>query len=174
LKWAFRNRIRVHSKDGKTGFYAKSAHQIVDIRECAIASAEVNAALAQFRKHPHPPEQMTLSAKQGVRFFEQTNDAAAEVLACLVESLVGDGRGTLVDAYAGAGFFGHRLAPRFHTASELKRMSARLQQPGSGLTRTRPTFAAMSQIVWATFCRRRIAPKRPFCWIRRPLACPLV
>ncbi len=113
MEWGFRNRIRVHSENGRTGFYARHAHRIVDINCCAIAADDVNAELARFRKNPHPPEQMTLSVRRGVNFFEQTNDGAAEVLAGVVEAMIGAGRGLLVDAYAGAGFFGHRLADRF-------------------------------------------------------------
>jgi 23S rRNA (uracil1939-C5)-methyltransferase len=56
---------------------------------------------------------MTLSNRKGVNFFEHTNDGAAEVLVGVVEGMFRFGQGTLVDAYSGAGFFGHRLAPRF-------------------------------------------------------------
>lgn len=113
LEWAFRNRIRVHSKDGRTGFFAKHRREIVDVKQCAIASPGVNEALARFRKGSRERSEVTLSTRREGNYFEQTNDAAAEVLAQLVEDMLGSGQGTLVDAYSGAGFFGHRLAPRF-------------------------------------------------------------
>ncbi len=111
--WAFRNRIRVHSQDGRTGFYSKHGHEIIDVKSCAIASAEVNAELSKLRATRPPAGETSLAVKRGVRFFEQTNDGAAEVLVEVVEKWAGDGRGTLVDAYCGAGFFGHRLSSRF-------------------------------------------------------------
>ncbi|RFC42727.1 MAG: 23S rRNA (uracil1939-C5)-methyltransferase [Verrucomicrobia bacterium] len=112
-EWAFRNRIRVHSGDGLTGFYSKHGHKIVDVESCAIASAEVNEELLRLRATRPAPGETSLAVKREVRYFEQTNDGAAEVLVRLVENSAGEGRGTLVDAYCGAGFFGHRLAARF-------------------------------------------------------------
>lgn len=112
-EWAFRNRIRVHSDGASTGFYSKHGHTIVDVGHCAIASPDVNAQLKRLRASRPSPGETTLSAKRGVHFFEQTNDGAAEILVKLVEAEAGEGRGTLVDAYCGAGFFGHRLSPRF-------------------------------------------------------------
>lgn len=112
-QWAFRNRIRVHTSGGNTGFYSKHGHQIVDVENCAIASAEVNAQLSQLRAKPPISGETSLAANRGARFFEQTNDGAAELLVGLVEKCAGAGGGTLVDAYCGAGFFGHRLAAKF-------------------------------------------------------------
>jgi 23S rRNA (uracil1939-C5)-methyltransferase len=113
LEWGFRNRIRVHAKDGRVGFYGRNGHRIVDVRECAIASPGVNEALLKLRRSKPESGEYTLSGRGSVRFFEQTNDGAAAVLAGLVEEVVGSGRATLVDAYSGAGFFGRRLAPCF-------------------------------------------------------------
>ncbi len=115
--FGYRNRIRVHAENQggslHIGFYAKRGRQIVDVLSCPIASAEVNARLAALRgAHPLPGE-YTLSARPEVRFFEQTNDGAAGALVQLVASLAGSGHKLLVDAYCGAGFFGHLLAPSF-------------------------------------------------------------
>ncbi len=112
-EWAFRNRIRVHSRDGKVGFFAKHSHRVVDVVECAIAQPEVNAKLASLRQSRRAAPETTLSAGDGGRFFEQTNFGAASELVRLVESMAGDGLETLVDAYSGAGFFGHRLSAQF-------------------------------------------------------------
>lgn len=111
--WAFRNRIRVHTSRGSTGFYSKHGHQIVDVENCAIASPEVNAQLRRLRQSPPESGETSLAVKRESRFFEQTNDGAAEILVGLVEGSVGEGGGTLIDAYCGAGFFGHRLSPKF-------------------------------------------------------------
>ena len=114
-QWEFRNRIRVHSAEGRTGFYSKHGHQVVDVEACAIASPEVNQQLSRLRENPPSNGETSLTTRRGVRFFEQTNDGAAEILVELVEKSFGAGGGTLVDAYCGAGFFGHRLASKFES-----------------------------------------------------------
>ncbi len=118
-EWAYRNRIRVHSDERRVGFYTKFGRDLVDVAECPIASAPVNQALRALRKtHPEQGE-YPLSARSGVRFFEQTNDGAAAELLRVVDAAIGEGDAALgedfalVDAYSGAGFFGRRLAPRF-------------------------------------------------------------
>jgi len=112
-EWAFRNRIRVHSAEGRTGFYSKHGHQVIDVESCAIASKEVNEQLSRLRENPPSHGETSLAMKRGLRFFEQTNDGAAELLIGLVEESFGEGGSTLIDAYCGAGFFGHRLASKF-------------------------------------------------------------
>jgi len=112
-QWAYRNRIRVHSDGNRVGFYEKNAHEVVDVEACPLASAAVNDALAVLRNaHPRAGE-YPLSARSDVRFFEQTNDGASTELLRLVDELIGEDGGALVDAYSGAGFFGRRLASRF-------------------------------------------------------------
>lgn len=114
-QWEFRNRIRVHSGEGRTGFYAKHGHSVVDVEACAIASPELNKQLARLRENPPLHGETSLRTRDGVRFFEQTNDGAAEILVELVEKSFGTGGGTLIDAYCGAGFFGHRFASKFES-----------------------------------------------------------
>ena len=118
-EWAYRNRIRVHSDGRRVGFYPKFGRELVDVAECPIASAPVNQALKALRKtHPEAGE-YPLSARTGVRFFEQTNDSAAAELLRVVDEVILEkdvaleDDFALVDAYSGAGFFGRRLAPRF-------------------------------------------------------------
>jgi tRNA/tmRNA/rRNA uracil-C5-methylase (TrmA/RlmC/RlmD family) len=113
----YRNRIRVHAENHggrqRIGFYAKRGRSIVDVPSCPIASPEVNAKLAALRQALPPPGEYTLSERPDVLFFEQTNDGAAAELVRIVASMAGSGHELLVDAYCGAGFFGHLLSPSF-------------------------------------------------------------
>lgn len=113
----YRNRIRVHVADREgnrhVGFYGRRGRRVVDVAHCPIASDSVNRRLAALRSAGPAPGEYALSERPDVTFFEQTNDGAAAVLAKLVESLLSSGHQLLVDAYCGAGFFGHLLAHRF-------------------------------------------------------------
>jgi 23S rRNA (uracil1939-C5)-methyltransferase len=126
--WGFRNRIRVHSSEGSTGFYSKHGRHVVDVAHCAIASDEVNAQLARLRLKPPLSGETSLAAKRGVHFFEQTNDGAAELLVELVEKSMDQGGGTLIDAYCGAGFFGHQLSSKFSKVIGIESHEAAVKQ----------------------------------------------
>jgi tRNA/tmRNA/rRNA uracil-C5-methylase (TrmA/RlmC/RlmD family) len=107
--YAFRNRITVHAAQGRIGFFEKSSREVVDVEHCAIAIPMVNDALKELRatglaegKH------RTLRGAGVPRTFTQTNDfVAGRLLDFVVRQVVGD---VLLDAYCGAGFFGHALA----------------------------------------------------------------
>lgn len=109
--YEYRNRIRVHSKGGVTGFYAAGANSLVDIEKCLIAAPGVNARLAELRGKPVADGDYTLSA-QSSRFFEQTNPEVAQAMLEKVEAIIRRG-GRLVDAYCGAGFFSRHLRRHF-------------------------------------------------------------
>jgi len=110
--YGYRNRIRVHSAGGITGFYAHDARALVDVAQCAIAVPEVNQALARLRRTPVREGDYSLRAPGGGPFFEQTNPAVTGLLVEAVRAQV-QGAGTLVDAYCGAGLFARALADRF-------------------------------------------------------------
>lgn len=109
--YGFRNRITVHAKQGKIGFFEKNSRDIVDVEHCAIANPAVNDALQELRatgladgKH------RTLRGAEVPRTFTQTNDIIAQSLLEFVSSqVIGE---VLLDGYCGSGFFGHALADR--------------------------------------------------------------
>lgn len=109
--YGYRNRIRVHSVGGITGFYARDADALLDIEQCPIASPEVNERLGQLRSRLLPDGDYTVS-EQRKQFFEQTNSEVARELLALVGELAASG-GRLVDAYCGAGFFSRYLRDRY-------------------------------------------------------------
>lgn len=112
-QYEYRNRIRVHVHMGQAGFFAHRSHELVPITRCAIAQPAVNVALhALRRKSPRDGDYTLLAGARG-EFFEQTNDAVAAALLDAVEKTARRGQSLLLDAYSGAGFFAHRLAPLF-------------------------------------------------------------
>lgn len=112
--YGYRNRIRVHAGQRAIGFYGADGQSLVDVPRCEIAAEEVNGHLGRLRQSKRMRQgDYTLSARGHLGFFEQTNDGVAARMLERVRGLVGEGGETLVDAYAGAGFFGHALAGLF-------------------------------------------------------------
>ena len=110
--WGSRNRIRVRVREGRVGLLERGGRRLVEVKECAIASDAVNSELSRLRARPGVDREVTLSERPEIRYFEQTNDGAGEVLCRILEEHWPENVSFLVDAYAGAGFFGRRLAPR--------------------------------------------------------------
>jgi 23S rRNA (uracil1939-C5)-methyltransferase len=111
--YGYRNRIRIHAASGKTGFYARGEHRIIDVAQCAIASPTVNTALRKLRNRPVRDGDYSLRAPGGGPFFEQTNPEVTRELLELVRRSVRTGQALLVDAYCGAGLFAKDLAGAF-------------------------------------------------------------
>ncbi|GAB4167439.1 MAG: hypothetical protein Fur0032_05470 [Terrimicrobiaceae bacterium] len=110
--YGYRNRIRVHTRHGRTGFFRKESGRIVETDHCELASPAVNEQLlAMVRRKPTDGDH-TLREPSGFHGFRQVNDAAAKVLLEVVSSLAPPAS-SLIDAYCGAGFFTAALAPRF-------------------------------------------------------------
>lgn len=110
--YGYRNRIRVHSEGGVTGFYAYDARALVDVDQCLLAVPEVNRALRRLRETPVREGDYSLRAPGGGPYFEQTNPEVAALLVDTVRSHA-RGRGIFVDAYCGSGLFARALAERF-------------------------------------------------------------
>jgi tRNA/tmRNA/rRNA uracil-C5-methylase (TrmA/RlmC/RlmD family) len=110
--FGYRNRITVHAEEGRIGFFEKKSRRVLDINRCAIASPLVNQLLSSLRQRGlRDGEHRTLRENETNQTFTQINDAVADLLLAYVRSRA---RGkTLVDAYAGSGFFGHGLALQF-------------------------------------------------------------
>jgi 23S rRNA (uracil1939-C5)-methyltransferase len=112
LDYGYRNRITVHVDDGVIGFFRRESNTLLDVEHCPIASAEVNAQLAQLRRTRPRDGHYTLRAHDGPRIFVQANDAVGSSLLDLVERIAASAD-LLIDGYCGAGFFSKRLRSRF-------------------------------------------------------------
>ena len=110
----YRNRISVHFKEGVIGFYAEGSNRIVSVDRCLIASEEVNTGLKDLIKSRPQNGDALIGEKKRYGGFRQVNNAVAEILKETVRSAVQPAEVPgllLIDAYCGAGFFGHE----FHT-----------------------------------------------------------
>ncbi len=124
--YGYRNRIRVHSAGGVTGFFAHDARALVDIEQCLLAVPEVNQALARLRRTPVREGDYSLRAPGGGPYFEQTNPAVTALLVETVRARV-SGKGALVDAYCGAGLFARALADRFENVVGIEANAAAIE-----------------------------------------------
>jgi tRNA/tmRNA/rRNA uracil-C5-methylase (TrmA/RlmC/RlmD family) len=113
LEFHYRNRITVHAKSGRVGFFAHRSRRIVDVKECPLATKHINALLAELRRSRPRDGVYTLREASDYRGFRQVNDAVAGQLLEIVEEMVRPGGAVLVDAFCGAGFFARRLAALF-------------------------------------------------------------
>lgn len=112
----YRNRISVHFKEGVVGFYAEGSNRIVPVDRCLIASEEVNTGLKDLIKSRPQNGDALIGEKKRYGGFRQVNNAVAEILKATVRSAVQPAEVPgllLIDAYCGAGFFGHELHPLF-------------------------------------------------------------
>src|SRR6266403_2029757 len=100
--------------EGEIGFFRRDSHRLIDIERCPISRDEVNRALAELRAQPRVRDgNYTLRVSSGPRIFSQTNDAVANALLDLIDTLVAPNQQLLIDAYCGAGFFAKALLDKF-------------------------------------------------------------
>ncbi len=115
IEYGYRNRITVHARDGVIGFFRRESNKLLEIERCPIARDEVNGKLTGLRgSNPHDGH-YTLRVTDGPRVFTQANDVVATAMLNLVDRLLANDSGALIDAYCGAGFFAKRLRTRFET-----------------------------------------------------------
>lgn len=111
--YEYRNRLRVHAEGGRVGFFAHGSRELVDVAFCPIATPAVNQALEEVRGRAVPDGDYVLAGREGGAYFEQTNDAVAQLLLQCVHDAVQREQELLVDAYCGAGLFARHLAGLF-------------------------------------------------------------
>jgi len=113
VQFHYRNRITVHSKSGRVGFFGARSRRIIEVSQCPIATERVNALLAALRTSRPKDGEHPLREPSEFRGFRQVNDAVADLLLEIVEEMARPGGRLLVDAYCGAGFFARRLTALF-------------------------------------------------------------
>lgn len=121
----YRNRIQVRRESGKLGFYRRKSHDVVDVKQCAVAHPAINADLKDLRETSSPSSpgkhkfeiyldptgkvarlQDRPHAAEG---FAQVHDGQNEILCNLVREacINGDSRNVL-ELYCGAGNLTYR------------------------------------------------------------------
>lgn len=113
LEYGYRNRVALHTRRGKTGFYFRESREIVEVANCPIACEAVNSKIIALLSEDPDNGEHTLRESVEFRGFRQVNDAVAGLLVGLVGRLLESGGRLLVDAYCGAGFFAQAVGDRF-------------------------------------------------------------
>jgi 23S rRNA (uracil1939-C5)-methyltransferase len=128
--YGYRNRIAVHVRDGKAGFFAEGSNRVVPVSKCLIASPEVDAGFQDLLKERPRDGDYLIGEKKRYGGFRQVNNAVAEILKRTVREAVRPSdevnpiSGLLVDAYCGAGFFAHELQSLFMKVIGIERSIA--------------------------------------------------
>jgi len=128
--YGYRNRITVHVREGKAGFFAQGSNRVVPVSKCLIASGEVDVGFQDLLKsRPHDGDYL-IGEKKRYGGFRQVNNAVAEILKKTVRDAVRPSgevnpiKELLVDAYCGAGFFAHELQSLFTKVIGIERSIA--------------------------------------------------
>ena len=128
--YGYRNRITVHIREGRAGFFAQGSNRVVPVSKCLSASGEVDLGFQDLMKsRPHDGDYL-IGEKKRYGGFRQVNNAVAEILKKTVREAVrpaGEAnpiRELLVDAYCGAGFFAHELQGLFTKVIGIERSIA--------------------------------------------------
>lgn len=128
--YGYRNRITVHVRDGKAGFFAEGSNRVVPVSKCLIASGEVDLGFQDLLKSRPRDGDYLIGEKKRYGGFRQVNNAVAEILKKTVRDAVrpsGEANPIpelLVDAYCGAGFFAHELQSLFTKVIGIERSIA--------------------------------------------------
>jgi 23S rRNA (uracil1939-C5)-methyltransferase len=128
--YGYRNRITVHVREGKAGFFAQGSNRVVPVSKCLIASGEVDLGFQDLLKsRPHDGDYL-IGEKKRYGGFRQVNNAVAEILKKTVRDAVRPSgeenpiKELLIDAYCGAGFFAHELQSLFTKVIGIERSIA--------------------------------------------------
>ncbi|MDR0533866.1 MAG: TRAM domain-containing protein [Verrucomicrobiales bacterium] len=110
--YGYRNRISVHQEGRVIGFRSRDGRRLLDIRECPLASPEVNAKLQYLRAHPGKREHYSLREDNipELGFYQANRFLLDEFKKLVAGHCLGNNPDWLVECYGGAGFFTSLLA----------------------------------------------------------------
>ena len=108
--YGYRNRITVHNQDGKVGFLATDGRTLVDVPKCLLAAADVNDKLTHLRSRTRPRPHYSVRADEvrGEAFYQSNRPLAEPLKKLVVEAVPAEGK-TVLEGYAGTGFFSGSL-----------------------------------------------------------------
>lgn len=104
--YGYRNRITVHNREGKIGFLGTDGRTLIDVKRCLLAADDVNVKLEVLRSRPRPRPHYSVRADEvkGEAFY-QSNRPLGPALKKLVSEAVPPGVKSVLEGYAGTGFF---------------------------------------------------------------------
>lgn len=135
----YRNRIQVHFRNGRPGFFAAKSRDLVAIEKCYIADERLNTKLREVQAADGTKVEIALNERGEVlvmagerdpesALFAQVNQAQNEVLKARVLEMISTEADWVMDLYAGSGNLTFPLAERFPdkslTAIELSKSAA--------------------------------------------------
>lgn len=150
----YRNRIQVHVRDRKFGFFAKRSRDLVSFDKCWIAEEKLNAEFGKIPLDKDDKVEIALSASgelnimpgerdPNVALFAQVNTAQNAVLKSEILKLIKPNPDWIMDLYAGAGNISVPLANEFiDTPVIAVELSTR------AITRAKKEFAEIGNIEW--------------------------
>ncbi len=137
LELGYRARARVSLADGSIGFHRRRSNQVVDVERCVVLDAMTQRALDQLRADPTSESGRAESDHVEIRGFErealglrvsrgsffQANGALWSKWRDAVAEACGRG-GSLVEFYAGVGFYTRALESRFERITAVERAAS--------------------------------------------------
>ena len=104
--YGYRNRITVHNRDGKIGFLGTDGRTLIDVKRCLLAADDVNAKLEVLRARPRPRPHYSVRAEEvrGEAFYQSNRPLGPTLKKTVVEAIPAGVR-SLLEGYAGTGFF---------------------------------------------------------------------
>jgi len=110
-EYGYRNRITVHNREGQMGFLATDGRTLVDVKRCLLAADDVNAKLNHLRSRPRPRPHYSVRADEvrGEAFYQSNRPLAGPLQKTVLGAVPAEAR-TVLEGYAGTGFFSAPLA----------------------------------------------------------------
>jgi 23S rRNA (uracil1939-C5)-methyltransferase len=129
--YGYRNRIQVHIEQGKVGFRAGDGQSLVAIRECPIASEQINKQLRELKPDDiRGQRKLALSDDDTTAAgFSQVNRYQNDALLNLIRKAFAAAQGRLIELYAGSGFFTAALQQQFNSIAVVE-WDSRLVEKG--------------------------------------------
>jgi len=120
--YGYRNRIQIHIEQGKFGFRAGDGQSLVPIRECPIASDQINRQLTRLKPDDiRGRRKLALSDDDtAAAGFSQVNRYQNDTLRQQVLQAFAGLGGRLIELYAGGGFFTEVLQEQFESISAVE------------------------------------------------------
>ena len=110
-EWHYRNRIQLHVRNEKVGFYAPKTNEVVEFSECLIADKKLNAELNEKRVEISQRDRGIQLRLDDSTFFTQVNSAQNEFIRSELMSWVKTlPHHKVLELYAGGGNFTFSLA----------------------------------------------------------------
>ncbi|NDD81016.1 MAG: class I SAM-dependent RNA methyltransferase [Verrucomicrobia bacterium] len=109
--YGYRNRITIHNREGKMGFLETDGRTLVDVPRCLLAADDVNEKLAHLRSRPRPRPHYSVRADEvrGEAFYQSNRPLAGPLKKLILEAVPAQAK-TVLEGYAGTGFFSSPLA----------------------------------------------------------------